>query len=244
MSGEIPAGRQLSQQDFPDIPTKLLKSLNGFMGDVSGLFSGGVRVAGHMGVVDTFNVTVPDDWIAPTFTNSWVNYSSVDPTRVQAAYRKDSNGIVHIRGEVQLGVAGSSVFTLPVAYRPAAYSRHVINFAGGVGVGGADARTTGDVVPEVAAGSGFIALNNISFSASDRTPYVPSCWPLKISVPFKPRMVWAVSAQDTSKTTPSNRTGPLWIDWEFNSERGVYVRNMLGLVPGKSYRITYAALKG
>lgn len=54
---------------------------------------------------------------APTLLNSWVDYAGGFQT---AGYYKDEFGFVHLTGIVKSGTAGSTIFTLPVGFRPAA----------------------------------------------------------------------------------------------------------------------------
>ena len=62
-----------------------------------------------------------DDWHEvgasgePAFANSWVNAVGGNAT---AAFRKDGEGTVHIKGLIKSGTLGSTAFTLPVGYRP------------------------------------------------------------------------------------------------------------------------------
>lgn len=58
-----------------------------------------------------------DSWVTPTLLNGWVN-SDLGGTPAQ--YRKDANGMVHIKGWVKDGLTtlGTSIFNLPVGYRP------------------------------------------------------------------------------------------------------------------------------
>ncbi len=62
-----------------------------------------------------------DDWHEvgasgePAFQNSWVNF---DSNSASAAFRKDGEGTVHIKGLVKGGTLSNAVFTLPVGYRP------------------------------------------------------------------------------------------------------------------------------
>lgn len=56
-----------------------------------------------------------ESWQEVVFENSWVNIAT---TYTDAAYWKDPFGIVHLRGLVKDGVVGSTIFTLPVGYRP------------------------------------------------------------------------------------------------------------------------------
>jgi hypothetical protein len=65
-----------------------------------------------------------DDWIAPTLLNGWKDYGQgYTPT----GYRRLPGGIVQIRGLVYGGSAATatSVFVLPVGYRPANLTIHV-----------------------------------------------------------------------------------------------------------------------
>lgn len=54
-------------------------------------------------------------WTAPTLLGTWVNFGA---PYGNAGYRKDSNGVVHLRGLVKNGSGG--IFTLPTGYRPTA----------------------------------------------------------------------------------------------------------------------------
>lgn len=56
-------------------------------------------------------------WSTPTLLNSWVNYS-ITPGYAHTGYIKDENGTVFIRGFIKSGTIGTTVFTLPVGYRP------------------------------------------------------------------------------------------------------------------------------
>jgi hypothetical protein len=51
----------------------------------------------------------------PAFENGWVNYGGSFAT---AAFYKDTLGVVHLRGLVMSGTAGTTIFQLPVGYRP------------------------------------------------------------------------------------------------------------------------------
>lgn len=56
-----------------------------------------------------------DPWIAPTLTNSWVDFGGADST---TAYVLSNTKNVYLRGLVRNGVVGSPAFTLPAGYRP------------------------------------------------------------------------------------------------------------------------------
>lgn len=53
----------------------------------------------------------------PAFENSWVNFGGVYPT---CAFRKLATGLVVIKGSAKSGTSASTIFTLPVGYRPGA----------------------------------------------------------------------------------------------------------------------------
>jgi hypothetical protein len=58
----------------------------------------------------------------PAFENGWSNYDSAvnhgDATYQHAAYRKDNDGVVHLRGLVKGGTIGQRFFTLQGDYCP------------------------------------------------------------------------------------------------------------------------------
>lgn len=94
---------------------------------------------------------------AAAFTNSWVNYDGGFAT---AKYWFDRDGHVCIEGSVKTGSAGTSVFTLPTGYRPAAQMAFAVDANGSHGL--VYVNTNGTVV--VNAGSSTItSLNGIRF---------------------------------------------------------------------------------
>lgn len=103
---------------------------------------------------------VPEDYIAPTFTNSWVNYGSTFAT---AAYMRDRMGFVHLRGTVKSGTAGSSIFTLPAGYRPAADL--IFPIAAALGTSYLTLATAGTVTPAAGAGNAIVSVDGITFRA-------------------------------------------------------------------------------
>lgn len=64
---------------------------------------------------------------APAFENSWDNVGGGYET---AGFYKDPYGRVHLKGAVDTGSAGTTAFTLPENYRPAATVRIAINTGG------------------------------------------------------------------------------------------------------------------
>jgi len=104
---------------------------------------------------------VDETWIAPTFTNNWVNYSA---TFNDCGYMKDAMGFVHLRGLVKNGTDGSSIFTLPVGYRP--IRAELLVCASEDHYGRLDIATTGTVAPSAASTApGWVCLDGITFKA-------------------------------------------------------------------------------
>lgn len=60
--------------------------------------------------------TIIGDSGAPAFENSWVNFGG---GHAVAAFLKDNQNMVVIKGLVKTGTPVSTVFTLPTGYRPA-----------------------------------------------------------------------------------------------------------------------------
>lgn len=99
---------------------------------------------------------LPEQWIAPTLINSWVNFGSgFNP----AGYYKDPFGIVHLRGVVKSGVVGTDIFTLPIGYRPANTELLACVSNGALGI----------VEPSAAGGVNATAGNNTYFSLDGLT---------------------------------------------------------------------------
>ncbi len=108
------------------------------------------------------NVSIAQqDWQPPpAFLNRWHNYGSGYNT---AGYFKDSMGMVHLKGLVAGGLGGTTIFVLPVGYRPAAEQLHVTctnnNTAGRL-----DIRPSGELVV-VAGDSAWFSLDGVTFRA-------------------------------------------------------------------------------
>ncbi len=69
----------------------------------------------------------------PTFANSWVNFGA---GAVTAAFRKLPTGEVYIKGLIKDGTVGAGVamFTLPVGYRPPAYTTFAVRSNNAFGI--------------------------------------------------------------------------------------------------------------
>jgi hypothetical protein len=51
----------------------------------------------------------------PAFANSWVNFGGANQV---LSYYRDYSGVVHVYGSIKDGTLGTTVFTLPLGYRP------------------------------------------------------------------------------------------------------------------------------
>jgi len=95
----------------------------------------------------------------PAFQNSWTNYGS---GFANAAFRKDADGYVHLRGTIQGGAASSVIFTLPGGYRTGgnlmiAVYRGALNSSAGV-------ITDGTIMCGTQFTS-FVSLDNVVYNA-------------------------------------------------------------------------------
>lgn len=70
-----------------------------------------------------------EDWITPTLLNGWVNNGN---NEIQ--YYKDNFGVVRMRGTASGGTFATTVFTLPVGYRP--IRNFGVNTSAGIGTNG------------------------------------------------------------------------------------------------------------
>lgn len=95
-------------------------------------------------------------WVAPTFTNSWVNAGD-------AAYTKDHMNCVTLRSVISSGTMSTAAFTLPVGYRPVVQESFVVNSNAGLGI--VTIFTNGAVTP-VAGNNAYVYLSGIRFQAT------------------------------------------------------------------------------
>jgi hypothetical protein len=101
-------------------------------------------------------------WIAPSFTDSWVNYNT---EYNQCGYYKDSENRVYLRGLVKSGTTGNNyaIFVLPAGYRPE--RRHLFCVMTNPNVSGRIDITNDGRVRPYSVSNGWVSLDNISFTA-------------------------------------------------------------------------------
>lgn len=95
----------------------------------------------------------PTDWTAPSLEGTWVNF---DATNWQPAQYRKVGEVVMIRGLVKNGTANTTIFTLPVGFRPPL--RLIFPTDTSTGYGRFDVRSDGGVLQQ-AGGTGWISLN-------------------------------------------------------------------------------------
>jgi Siphovirus protein of unknown function (DUF859) len=111
---------------------------------------------------------INENYILASLANGWVNYSGTSGYQ-RAGYWKDKNGVVHLAGLIKGGTVtnGTTLFTLPVGYRPA--NQHInICYGAGSGVGSpvrVDVHSSGAVVGQTNLDAGWTSLAGISFKA-------------------------------------------------------------------------------
>lgn len=70
----------------------------------------------------------PTAWITPTLNSPWTCPTSV------VQYRRDGVGNVVLQGQAETGTTGTTIFTLPVGYRPSKQQSFPVNASGAFGV--------------------------------------------------------------------------------------------------------------
>ena len=126
----------------------------------NGWFDGAVNLANHKWFM-TYMLKkfrekankVQGKWITPTLLNGWVGL-------FQVRYRKDEFGVVRLKGRIEGGVNGTTVFTLPVGYVPIETGGYL-----GMTTSGTHGRVNiyASGVVEVSTFSSYLYLDGITF---------------------------------------------------------------------------------
>jgi hypothetical protein len=105
----------------------------------------------------------------PSLNNPWAKF----PPAQNPAFRKDADGIVTLRGAVSYGSnngSGSTIFTLPVGYRPSGCAVFDVATFNGLGaqdpLGAVQICEDGEVDIYSGGDDRYVSLESISFSAS------------------------------------------------------------------------------
>lgn len=123
-----------------------------------------VNIAGNLVVSGSItNANDDNQWQNPVLLNGWTNYNSDTNTFNYAQYRIDGDGVVWFRGLVKGGATGTTIFTLPVGYRPTNRQLHGVCTSESV-MGRVDVFRDGSV--QVINGSSvWLSLDGIAFRA-------------------------------------------------------------------------------
>ncbi len=94
----------------------------------------------------------------PQFENGWSNLGG---GRSAAAFYRDSQGLVHLKG-VLSGTTATTAFTLPQGYRPSEQLFMPVA-VGGPGFGGLNVNTDGRIVPICDPSCAVVGIDGLSF---------------------------------------------------------------------------------
>jgi hypothetical protein len=133
----------------PATPNGTLVIANGNIGSETNVFS-----------INSLGMIVSEDWKLLPLVNSWVYYGAPWPV---PAYYKDALGIVHLKGLIKSGVAGTVFTTLPVGYRPLESCIYVVS-SNDV-YGRVDVGSNGTIIAGANASPIWISLETITFRA-------------------------------------------------------------------------------
>lgn len=105
--------------------------------------------------------TSEDPWTSPTLINSWTNFGS---PYALAGYYKDGLDIVHLRGLIKGGSVGTTIFALPIGYRPSAREAF-LTFCGASSVTARIDVDSSGTVQFMSGATDYVSLSSVSFRA-------------------------------------------------------------------------------
>lgn len=184
-------------------------------------------------------VNVPSPWLAPTYSNSWVDSGGSDQA---GRFMKHPDGTVEIQGLIKSGTITNAAFTLPSGYRPAATLKFAVESNGAYGM--MKITSAGVVTPQVGNNASFAI--NCRFLALDSTPVALSCWPVRLQTRFTsaPEFVLVCKARNLSNPTLPSAVDSI-PDWRFiRSGNGptIELKNVNGLSYGDRHELTLLVL--
>lgn len=232
-----PDFRPLAKEDFAEAPwiDRLIRPLNTVLGALVSGVQNGLTLSENLNAeIKTLDVTLRDDWIAPTLAGTWAN---VGGTAAPAGYRRDGQ-IVTLRGALA-GGAGT-VFTLPDGYRPTTD----LSFAVASGVAGTATTVSVTTAGVVAFGGGVGSLSGVTFHAAGRAAG-NGAFPVK----FKTKITGSVAGVVILRCVELDKRneylvhGSLSAQWKKDGE-SLLLEGVSGLTGGRTYRLTLLALGG
>lgn len=97
-------------------------------------------------------------WKAPTLLNSWTAVAG----RIAVGYRRQGN-MVRLRGSIEGGASGKTVFVLPGEFSPTGATECVGSRGGEAGKTAVVIQTNGEIIPFFSGGT-FSSLDGITFT--------------------------------------------------------------------------------
>jgi hypothetical protein len=214
---------------------KLISPINNIASKASELDDKGISLTGA--VTHVLNITTPDDWVSPTFGTGWSQH--VDSEYKNVGIRKDADGRVYLRG-LATG-SGTSILTFPDIYAPAA--KHILTTSSNSTYASVTVKpkssTTLSAGLDYLAGStaSWFSLDGLSWMASDRSSPASAVFPINIKTSISnPAKVEISRIVESDNQTPF--LGRYDLTWEPLKDGRIAIKNIPGLLPNKSYKVT------
>lgn len=244
---------KLSQDDYAgdwakDMP-EVFRQLNKFNTQASDALGQQISLVKNLGwQVITLTLQTPDDWVPVTFTAGWSNRGGFT-TQV----RKDNFGVAWLDGEIVGPAATGTAFTVPTVFWPEqTQDRATVSNNGADGFARMFIDTSGNFGIRDLAPTGFASVG-MSWMCADRSPYVPSCFPVVVSSTLSTAKASAILLAQTTDLNPNGGaipvtsvTGVSWVNGTgFDGTKSVNsftITDIPGLLPKRAYKVTLFAI--
>jgi hypothetical protein len=260
-----PRVKSLKREDYKQAPEwfdALLLTLNQNLGDTSNALANGLtQVENGKAELKVVELTMPLEYPAwrvigtpgnPPFLNGWFAYP--DPTFGAPSFRMLADGMVELRGLTKRGTIAlpSTIFTLPIGYRPNPLMSAQGVHDGTTKVGEVRVHANGDVllnaIPTYGGAVEYVSLHGIRFQAQGpaaRVEALGAPFPLSVKLantwPVKTCQV--VSVFDATAQQPGT-VGPVNAYWQTREVGMLTLEALWGLQPGRSYKVTLLVTAG
>jgi hypothetical protein len=236
----------IARDTIPEAPgwlEKLLRPLNSHLGATTRALGRGLTFSENFNaVVKSFTVKMPDDWRALTLQGGWARHPDLGFLLPAQRKATDGSGEVTTRGLIERP-AGVPAAPSDVAICPfPAQSRGRVTCNGAT----LDIRTTGATIG-FDAGAAIAFLDTVRYVAADRRPALPGDpFPLSLAcvgdkgekLSGRPAHVVITGCVDLDSGLSAPCPLPDWAPATFTGAPGVTLRNLVGLTPLRSYRLT------
>lgn len=244
------------------VQQSLVKPLRLFMDEaaraIGKAWTQGETLAFYEGV----RVDVPDEWLTPTFQNSWSDGAGTgDPS---VAYRKTENGDLEFRGFPAApgggAVSGNEILSIAnSSFWPAGRASFVCrttDITPGLNVCYVSMEADGRLIWDggTTDAGRQVAISSVRVPCADRQPYqaaTPYNFPVELpwTLERAPIGVCLLEARERNPSGGENVRSPVGgVDWEVLDRgaagRRLNIRLVTGLAPGKSYTLRLLAVGG